>query len=185
MTAPYDHLLKFVVLGDANVGKTSVERRFADNRFEEVSPSTIGVDFRTRLVQYDRYTLKILLWDTTSPTSNIVIPAACFRGACGILLVYDITDASSFENVKRWLREADDKAPEDACRLLVGNKSDLDAQRQVDTQTAKEFADSLCIPFVETSAKTGVNVDEAFMKLTADIVSRLGTQGPEQADHAV
>ncbi|KAL2634308.1 hypothetical protein R1flu_005787 [Riccia fluitans] len=104
------------------------------------------------------------------------ITSIYYRGAHGIIVVYDVADQESFNNVKQWLNEIDRYASENVNKLLVGNKSDLASKKVVDTQTAKAFADEIGIPFIETSAKNATNVDEAFMTMAAEIKNRMASQ---------
>ncbi len=114
------------------------------------------------------------------------ITSTYYRGAHGIIVVYDVTDQESFNNVKTWLSEIDRYASENVNKLLVGNKADLTSKKVVDRSTAEEFAKSLGIPFIETSAKTAANVEQAFMKMAAEIKNRIANQpmasGPSTAN---
>ena len=109
------------------------------------------------------------------------ITSSYYRGAHGIIVVYDTTDAETFEHVKTWLHEIDRYASENVNKLLVGNKSDLTTKRQVDTDAAKEFAGNLNIPFLETSAKNATNVEDAFMTMAGEIKKRMASA--PQADN--
>lgn len=178
MSAEYDHLFKLLLIGDSGVGKSCLLLRFADDTYTESYISTIGVDFKIRNITQDGKNIKLQIWDTAGQERFRTITSSYYRGAHGIIIVYDITSMESFENVKAWLQEIEKFASDNVNKLLVGNKSDLTSQRQVDTQVAKEFADSLGIPFLETSAKTASNVDQAFIKMTSEIKARMATQGP-------
>lgn len=178
MSAEYDHLFKLLLIGDSGVGKSCLLLRFADDTYTESYISTIGVDFKIRNVEQDGKNIKLQIWDTAGQERFRTITSSYYRGAHGIIIVYDITDLDSFNNVKTWLTEIEKFASDNVNKLLVGNKCDLTAQRQVDTQVAKEFADSLGIPFLETSAKTSTNVEQAFTKMTGEIKARMATQGP-------
>lgn len=117
----------------------------------------------------DGKTIKLQIWDTAGQERFRTITSSYYRGAHGIIIVYDVTDQESFNNVKSWLQEIDRFASEHVCKLLVGNKNDLTSKKVVDTATAKEFADSLGIKFLETSAKTSENVEAAFLAMAAEI----------------
>lgn len=112
-------------------------------------------------------------WDTAGQERFRTITSSYYRGAHGIIIVYDITDSESFDNVKQWLNEIDRYACENVNKLLVGNKSDLDSKRQVQFEDAKAFADERGIPFLETSAKSSVNVEKAFLTMAAEIKNRM------------
>ena len=114
------------------------------------------------------------IWDTAGQERFRTITSSYYRGAHGIIVVYDVTDQESFNNVKQWLQEIDKLACENVSQLLVGNKCDLTNKKVVDYTSAKEYADQLGIPFLETSAKNATNVEQAFMTMAADIKKRVG-----------
>ncbi|EGD78828.1 Rab1/RabD-family small GTPase [Salpingoeca rosetta] len=174
MNPEYDYLFKLLLIGDSGVGKSCLLLRFADDTYTESYISTIGVDFKIRTIELDGKTIKLQIWDTAGQERFRTITSSYYRGAHGIIVVYDVTDKDSFENVKQWLQEIDRYACENVNKLLVGNKSDLAAKKQVDYTTAKEFADSIGIPFLETSAKNATNVEQAFMTMAAEIKNRMG-----------
>jgi Ras-related protein Rab-1A len=138
--------------------------------------STIGVDFKIRTVELDGKTIKLQIWDTAGQERFRTITSSYYRGAHGIIVVYDVTDQESFNNVKQWLNEIDRYASENVNKLLVGNKSDLASKKVVDYATAKAFADEIGIPFLETSAKNATNVEQAFMTMAAEIKNRMASQ---------
>jgi len=174
MTSEYDFLFKLLLIGDSGVGKSCLLLRFADDTYTESYISTIGVDFKIRTVELDGKTIKLQIWDTAGQERFRTITSSYYRGAHGIIIVYDITDVESFNNVRQWLFEIDRFASENVNKLLVGNKSDLVNKRVVTTETSKEFAGSLDIPFLETSAKNATNVEEAFLTMAAQIKRRMG-----------
>jgi len=175
MNSEYDYLFKLLLIGDSGVGKSCLLLRFADDTYTESYISTIGVDFKIRTIQLDGKTIKLQIWDTAGQERFRTITSSYYRGAHGIIVVYDVTEAESFNNVKQWLHEIDRYASEGVNKLLVGNKSDLVSKKQVETQTAKEMADSLSIPFLETSAKSATNVEQAFMTMASEIKNRMAT----------
>lgn len=145
-----------------------------DDTYTESYISTIGVDFKIRTIELDGKTIKLQIWDTAGQERFRTITSSYYRGAHGIIVVYDVTDQESFNNVKQWLQEIDRYACENVNKLLVGNKSDLTTKKVVDFTTAKEFADGLEIPFLETSAKNATNVEQAFLTMAAEIKNRTG-----------
>ncbi|TWW59089.1 Ras-related protein [Takifugu flavidus] len=145
-----------------------------DDTYTESYISTIGVDFKIRTIELDGKTIKLQIWDTAGQERFRTITSSYYRGAHGIIVVYDVTDQESFNNVKQWLQEIDRYASENVNKLLVGNKCDLTTKKVVDYTTAKEFADNLGIPFLETSAKSSTNVEQAFMTMAAEIKKRMG-----------
>jgi len=180
MKADYDYLFILVLIGDSGVGKSCLLLRFADDKWTDSYISTIGVDFKIRTIELDQKTIKLQIWDTAGQERFRTISSTYYRGAHGIIVVYDITNRASFENVKRWMTEIDKYAREGVNKLLVGNKSDMAEQRQVETQDGKAFAEASGIPFLETSAKMGYLVDETFLMMAHDIKTKMTTGGTRQ-----
>jgi len=160
------------------VGKSCLLLRFADDTYTESYISTIGVDFKIRTIEIGGKSIKLQIWDTAGQERFRTITSSYYRGAHGIIVVYDVTDQASFSNVKQWLQEIDRYACENVNKLLVGNKCDLTTKKVVDYNTAKEFADGLGIPFLETSAKNSTNVEDAFITMATEIQKRVSTNGP-------
>jgi Ras-related protein Rab-8A len=171
--AGYDHLIKLLVIGDSGVGKSCLLLRFCDDSFTPSFISTIGIDFKIRTVELDGKRVKLQIWDTAGQERFRTITTAYYRGAMGIALVYDVTDERSFNNIRNWLRNIDEYASEDVDRILIGNKCDAVERRVVDRERGAELAREYGLKFVETSAKTSVNVDEAFFSLARDVKKRL------------
>ena len=174
MNPEYDYLFKLLLIGDSGVGKSCLLLRFADDTYTESYISTIGVDFKIRTIELDGKIIKLQIWDTAGQERFRTITASYYRGAYGIIVVYDVTDQKSFNNVKQWLQEIDKLACENVNQLLVGNKCDLTNKKVVDYTSAKEYADQVGIPFLETSAKNATNVEQAFMTMAAEIKRRVG-----------
>jgi len=159
--------------------------RFADDTYTESYISTIGVDFKIRTIELEGKTVKLQIWDTAGQERFRTITSSYYRGAHGIIVVYDVTDQDSFNNVKQWLQEIDRYAAEGVNKLLVGNKSDLVDKKVVDSNQAKEFADSLHIPLLETSAKDSTNVEQAFLTMAKQIKDRMGSTMQQQQKSTV
>jgi len=178
----YDYLFKLLLIGDSGVGKSCLLLRFADNTYTDSYISTIGVDFKIRTLDIDGKTVKLQIWDTAGQERFRTITSSYYRGAHGIIVVYDVTDKVSFNNVKQWLGEIDRYACQSVNKLLVGNKADLTEKKVVEYVEAKEFADSLGISFLETSAKSSQNVEEAFLTMTRQIKERVSKshEGPQK-----
>lgn len=175
MNPEYDYLFKLLLIGDSGVGKSCLLLRFADDTYTESYISTIGVDFKIRTIELEGKTIKLQIWDTAGQERFRTITSSYYRGAHGIIVVYDVTDQESFENVRNWLQEIERYANENVNKLLVGNKCDLTTKKVVDYSTAKELADHLGISFLETSAKNATNVEQAFMAMAAEIKNRMQT----------
>ncbi|KAJ1799884.1 ras GTPase [Coemansia sp. RSA 2399] len=180
MNPEYDYLFKLLLIGDSGVGKSCLLLRFADDTYTESYISTIGVDFKIRTIELDGKTVKLQIWDTAGQERFRTITSSYYRGAHGIIVVYDVTDGETFSNVKQWLQEIDRYASEGVNKLLVGNKSDLEDKRKVDVTEAKDFADSLNISFLETSAKDSTNVEKAFMTMAGQIKERMGASNVQK-----
>jgi len=165
----YDYLFKLLLIGDSGVGKSSLLLRFADNTFTESFISTIGVDFKIRTLDIDGSTVKLQIWDTAGQERFRTITSSYYRGAHGIIVVYDVTNPETFNNVQKWLQEIERYACETVHKLLVGNKCDLVSEKKVSTDDAREFADQLNLVFLEASAKDSTNVEEAFSKMARAI----------------
>ncbi|KAK9324703.1 P-loop containing nucleoside triphosphate hydrolase protein [Lipomyces orientalis] len=175
MNPEYDYLFKLLLIGDSGVGKSCLLLRFADDTYTESYISTIGVDFKIRTIELEGKTVKLQIWDTAGQERFRTITSSYYRGAHGIIVVYDVTDQESFTNVKQWMQEIDRYATEGVNKLLVGNKSDMADKKVVEYTVAKEFADSLKIPFLETSAKNATNVEQAFLTMARQIKERMGS----------
>jgi len=169
MSSDYDYLFKLLLIGDSGVGKSCLLLRFADDTYTDSYISTIGVDFKIRSVDLDGKKVKLQIWDTAGQERFRTITSSYYRGAHGIIIVYDITDKESFDNVRQWLFEIDRYASETVCKLLVGNKMDLKNKRAVEYEQGKAFADELNIPFLETSAKNATNVEPPFLTMASQI----------------
>jgi len=173
----YDYLFKLLLIGDSGVGKSCLLLRFADRKYTDSYISTIGVDFKIRTIELEGKTIKLQIWDTAGQERFRTITSSYYRGAHGIIIVYDVTDHESFTNVKTWLAEIHRYASDNVNKLLVGNKSDLTNKKVVDFEVAKDFADKMDnMPFLETSAKAATNVEQAFLTMAKEIKSGLGNQ---------
>ena len=178
----YDYLFKLLLIGNSSVGKSSLLYRFVDNSWDENFVPTIGVDFVRIFYIYNLYIqklktleingkkVKLQIWDTAGQERFKNITASYYRGGHGVLVVYDITDRESFTNLNSWLIEIEKNANKNVFKLLIGNKSDLEPQRQVQFDEGKAFAESNGMKFIETSAKTDQKVKEAFETLTKEII---------------
>jgi len=173
--AEHDYFFKILLIGDSGVGKSCLLLRFADDSWTDSHISTIGVDFKIKTLNCDGKVIKLQIWDTAGQERFRTITSSYYRGAQGIILVFDCTDMESFNNVKQWLGEIDRYACENVNKLLVGNKVDLVSGRVVDKNVATEFAESMSIPYIETSAKNASGVEDAFMMMARAIKDRLAS----------
>jgi len=176
-------LVKLALIGDSGVGKSSLLARFASpDEYSDTHVTTLGVDFRLRTVQVGDKCVKLHMWDTGGQERFRAITPAYYRSVDGIILVYDVTDSRTFDHTSQWLADVERYAENSPHIMLVGNKADLESQREVTEQAAQAFADEHKLTFIETSAKTSTNVEAAFLLLTQDILrgsKQLGTEpGP-------
>uniref|UniRef100_UPI00398F5105 ras-related protein Rab-13-like n=1 Tax=Pristiophorus japonicus TaxID=55135 RepID=UPI00398F5105 len=170
MAKAYDYLFKLLLIGDSGVGKTCLIIRFADDNFNSTYISTIGIDFKIKTVDVDGKKIKLQVWDTAGQERFKTITTAYYRGAMGIILVYDITDEKSFENIQNWMKSIKENASASVERMLLGNKCDMENKRKVLKDKAEKLAKDHGIRFFETSAKSSLNVEEAFESLARDIL---------------
>ncbi len=173
----YDYLFKLVIIGDSGIGKSCLLHRFADDIYTEAYISTIGVDFKIRTLEIDGRTCKMQIWDTAGQERFRTITSSYYRGAHGIVIVYDITNRESFTNLEMWLNEVRNYSSSQVQLILVGTKTDLADKRQVQYTEALEFAETHGMEYIETSAKTAINVEAAFINLANKLVS---THGPSK-----
>merc|ERR1711935_1008256 len=166
----YDFLFKVLIIGNSHVGKSNILLRFSENVFHESFLPTIGVDFKIKNVDVNDKVVKLHIWDTAGQERFKTITATYYKGAHGIILVYDITDRNTFNDIENWLAEIASHASPGVAKLLIGNKCDMEGDRQVSWQEGKDFADSLGVPFLETSAKQRINIEECFKSLTLTIL---------------
>eukprot|EP00755_Sulcionema_specki_P008141 Sspe_Gene.5812::Locus_1934_Transcript_1_1_Confidence_1.000_Length_854::g.5812::m.5812/K07890/RAB21; Ras-related protein Rab-21 len=162
---------KIVLLGEGRVGKTSLVRRYTLDEFSENQKSTVQANmYTTKKLQIDDRSVSIAVWDTAGQDRFHALGPIYYRESHGALLVYDITDADTFEKVKTWVRELRSVVGDDIRLLVLGNKFDMVSKRQVDESTALAYCKELDATHMYTSAKTGKNVNEAFLELTKQMV---------------
>jgi len=180
MEDSYDFLFKILLIGDSGVGKSALLLRFADDTYHESYISTIGVDFKIRTIKLDGKSVKLQIWDTAGQEKFRTITSSYYRGAHGIIVAYDVTDEASFNHVNNWLQEIDKYTVGGGVnvnKLLVATKTDLTTSRVVDEERGKKCADELHLSFVETSAKTGDKVEQAFLTMAREIKDKLYPNG--------
>lgn len=171
------YLYKIILLGDSFVGKTSLIIRFCDNIYEDVGTATIGVDTKTKFVKRKDKKIELQIWDTAGQERFRSLAKNCTNQMDGIILVYDISNKETFQNIKIWYNNLRDTVDfKKVGMILVGNKSDMN--REVDEKLAQEFCQNHNISFIETSAKTNKNVSEIFVKLI-DIMAKINPRKPK------
>ena len=164
-------LYKILLLGDSSVGKTCFLMRYADNTFQEIHMSTIGLDYKLKSVQLDDGKIvKIQIWDTAGQDRFRSITKNYYKGAHGIILIYDVTSRKTFDSVKNWISQIKEEVSDKVNIILVGNKIDDVQNRKVTFDEGEKMALSFGLPFFETSAKSGVNIDTTFNELVKKTV---------------
>ena len=172
----YRYCYDYVLFENSGVGKSCLLLQFTDKRFQPVHDLTIGVEFGSRLLALpdtNQTQVKLQIWDTAGQESFRSITRSYYRGAAGALLVYDITRRDTFQHLNRWLEEAQQHAQPNMVILLIGNKNDLEDRRAVSTEEGQAFADANGLLFLETSAKTAYNVEQAFLKTAQEIHGKI------------
>lgn len=207
-TRTYDLLVKLLLIGDSGkstpsfffmcvrgtiailtysyigVGKSCLLLRFCEDQFTPSFITTIGIDFKIRTIELDSKRVKLQVWDTAGQERFKTITTAYYRGAMGILLVYDVCDEKSFNNIRSWYANVQQHASENVVLILVGNKSDMTEKRVISYEQGKELADELGIPFIEASAKTRDNVEETFFSLARRVKENMHTESGERTSSA-
>jgi len=168
----YDYLMKLIMIGDSCVGKSCLLIRFSEDTFTTSFISTVGIDFKVRTIQIDDKIIKLQVYDTAGQDRFRTITAAYYRGSHGVLLVYDVTDERSFSNIRTWIAAMPEHTSA-ASKLIVGNKCDLDDKRAVPMHKGQVLAQEYGFDFVETSAKTNINVDLAFTMIVKEIKTKM------------
>lgn len=173
MTSNYHYLLKYIIVGDSGVGKSNILLQFVHNKFKKDHEVTIGVEFGAKNVYVNEKTFKIQIWDTAGQEKFKSITRAYFKSSVCAFLVYDITNLESFLSVQNWINECRAQCPSTAILYLIGNKVDLENQRQVTYDSGSELADKNKMKFFETSAKELYNIDETFIASVIDIDEKI------------
>jgi Ras-related protein Rab-1A len=160
--------LKLLLIGDTSVGKTSMILKYTDNKFPEAHIATIGVEYKTKSIYTDKYKITLNIWDTSGQERFKSITKSFFRNTNGVLFVYDIANYKSFSNIKNWMKDSEMSGKFES--IICGNKVDLENNREVEFNTLKEYGLKQKIPVIETSAKTGVGINEAFKLIAEQII---------------
>ena len=172
MAAKY--IIKILTLGDTMVGKSSIVLRFSEDKFDDNQFATIGIDFKTKYIKIADSSVKVLIWDTAGQEKFQNIAKQYYKGANGVLLIYDICNKKSFERVEFWLKELKENNRIDELFIcLVGNKIDLEDKRVITTEEGEKYAKDNNILFFEVSAKTGKGVVELFNKVIGGAMDKV------------
>ena len=159
----FDYLVKYIIIGDAAVGKSNILLRFTEDKFIGDHQCTLGVEFTSKDISFDDKILKLQIWDTAGSEAFRSIARAFYKNTAVVIIVYDVGDISTFENVSMWLKECKSENTNNIVKLLVSNKNDIPEQRKVvNPEKARELAEQEDMIFLEVSAKTGFNIKEIF-----------------------
>ena len=168
----YEMMFIVVLVGDSFVGKTNIMSKYLKNEFHEDSKATVGVEFGSRQFTIEGHSIKAQVWDTAGQERYKAITSAYYKGAKGAFVVYDITRKGSFESVERWVNDLLSSGDKKITILLIGNKCDLEEQRQITKEQGEEKAAKLELAFLETSAFSGQNLDKAFEMMVNEIYKK-------------
>eukprot|EP01101_Sappina_pedata_P008669 TRINITY_DN4859_c1_g1_i1.p2 TRINITY_DN4859_c1_g1~~TRINITY_DN4859_c1_g1_i1.p2 ORF type:complete len:205 (+),score=89.56 TRINITY_DN4859_c1_g1_i1:47-661(+) len=185
MELAYEYLFKFIVIGDAATGKSCLLHRFLDGKFKKDSTHTIGVEFGSKVIEISGKNVKLQIWDTAGQERFRSVTRSYYNRTVGGLLVYDITSRESFNNINSWRSDASSLAHPDIVMILVGNKVDLDKNREVSFEEGSRYAEENGLIFIETSALSGSGVEEAFVKCAQTIVQKIETGKMDPGDAVV
>lgn len=177
-----DDSLKCIIIGDGRVGKSSITKRLVENSFDENLQSTIGIDYEFATLNINNKDVKLSIWDTAGQEKFKSISRAYYRQSSCVLLVFDLTNKDSFNHISSWLNDVNSLCSNPSI-ILVGNKSDLNNDRTVSTEEAQSYAETNKIPYIETSAKDGTNITEAFIKCVSEYLQKAQPAQPNQNVH--
>ena len=174
MSTESSKTFKILTIGESGVGKTCILRRFVENKFLKNHLATIGIDFKTKTLNINNQEIKLKIWDTAGQERFRNITTQYYKGADGIVLIYDVTDDASYEKIRDWMEQIlSNTKREDIGLVLLGNKCDMEP-RAVTEEQGNKMAEELNVSYFETSALTGQGINEAFNELTRDIMKRKG-----------
>ena len=169
----YDYLLKYIIIGDAYVGKSNLLLRYTRSEFKPEYQITLGAEFGAKSIKIGDLTYRIQIWDTAGQENFRSITRSYYKSSVCALVVYDISSRDSFNNINTWIEACKNQSPKTIFFVLVGNKSDLEDKREVTKEEGQELAEKYGILFYETSAKTGDNVNEMFYDSAAEIAKKI------------
>ena len=178
----YEMMVKIILIGDSGVGKTNIMSKFLKNQFMEESKATIGVEFGSKLFNHEGHKIKAQIWDTAGQEKYKAITGAYYKGSKGALVVYDITQKKSFENIEKWVNDLKVAGDPKITINLIGNKSDLEDKRQVLKDQGEEKARSFGCAFLETSAYSGDNIEKAFNLMIKEIYEKFSSDSTGEGE---
>eukprot|EP00906_Rhabdomonas_costata_P034699 RCo048809 len=182
-----EYTFKYIIIGESSVGKSCLLHQFTDHEFLENTVSTMGVEFGNRVVEINGHLVKLEIWDTAGQERFRAVARSYYRGTAGAILVYDITSRESYNQLARWLTDARNLTNPNTVMMLVGTKVDLEDKREVSYEEALRFAEENGLVLFETSAKTGRNVEPAFLGTARRILENIqnGIQDPHSSSSGI
>lgn len=171
MSKPY--AIRLLTLGDSGAGKSTLLLKYTQNEFDDKPMPTIGIDFRLKKIKINEKEIKVQIWDSAGQERFRTVTRNYYRGAAGVVLVYDVTNEQSFENIRHWISDIQTYAESDVDLMLIGNKCDLQDKRAVDKEKGEALAKEYGVKFFETSAKSDINVTQAFDCLVKQVAERV------------
>lgn len=173
MATSFEYIYKYIIIGDSGVGKSCILLQFEKNTFDQNKENTVGVEFGNKIIEVDGRKTKLQIWDTAGQEQFKSITRSYYRAVAGALLVFDVTNERSFENVKNWLEEARANGNPELVILLVGNKVDMTEKRRISREVAEKLANDNGIKYMEASAKERINIDPLFLTVAQDIKAKV------------
>ena len=172
-----DYIIKLLTLGETEVGKTSIVLRYSDDKFHDNKIATIGIDFKIKIIKKGNEKIKVSIYDTAGQERFKNIVKHYYKGANGVLLIYDITKRDTFEKLEFWLEDLKENSDNlnNLFIYLIGNKNDFEERREVDFEEANNFAKEKNIPYIEVSAKTGNNIKKLFDEMIKGTLTKIIT----------
>ena len=168
----YEMMVKVIIIGDSSVGKTNIMSKYLKNIFNEDSKATVGVEFGSKLFNIEGHNIKAQIWDTAGQEKYKAITGAYYKGSKGAFVVYDITRKDTFDSIDRWINDLKSTADPKITIILIGNKCDLEHRREILKAQGEEKAKSFGCAFLETSALSGDNLDNAFQMMISEIFKK-------------
>ena len=172
MEEEYELMIKVILVGDSSVGKTNIMSKYLKDQFMEFSKSTIGVEFNSKTFNHEGHKIKAQIWDTAGQEKYKSMASTYYRGCKGAFIVYDITKKSTFESVDNWINDLKSKGDPNLIMIIIGNKNDLEEERQVTKEEGEEKAKSFGCAFLETSALSGDNIEMAFELMVSSVFEK-------------
>ena len=169
----FHYMLKYIIIGDSGVGKSNILLKYLHDKFHEDFQTTIGVEFGAKNLNMKDKIYRIQIWDTAGQEMFRSITRAYYKNSVCACVVYDITNRNSFDNIKSWIEDCKKHSPKTVFLVLIGNKNDLEKSRKVSYDEGEDCAKKYGMLFLETSAKTGQNINEVFLNSCKEISKKI------------